>query len=84
MDFSRLQLRPCGSFVVARQAVRGFADDARDAKVPAQTEKAVPIAGAIGQAELRLKAVSAGRNGDRHREVAGAGVKIRRKLFAYA
>src|SRR5262249_31186499 len=62
---------------VARHAPGRLARDAGDRESPTHTKEAVAVPGAVDEAELRLEAVAPRWQGDRHDEVAGAGVQVR-------
>jgi hypothetical protein len=68
--------------VVARDAFGGLAADAGDAQTPAQSEGTVAVAGAVDQVQLRLEAVPAGRQGNRHGKITRARVQVGREFLA--
>src|SRR3954451_5774365 len=70
--------------VVRGNAVGRLALHGRHPERPAEPERAIGVAAAVGERKLGLEPPSARRYRDRHAEVARAGVKIRHELLAYA
>lgn len=70
--------------VIAGDALRGLATDARDVQPPAEAEGAIAVAGAVDEVDLRLEAVAPGRQGNRDGEVSRSRLQIGCKLLADA
>src|SRR5262245_10519487 len=68
-------------FLIAGDLLRAVRHP-RDANGPAQPEGAISVPGAIGQIELWLEAVAAGRNSDWNGEVSSPSMKIRTECLA--
>ena len=62
-------------FVVTGHAFGGLAADAGNAQIPAEPERAVAVAGAVDEIELRLETIAARRQRNGNREIAGPGVE---------
>ena len=67
--------------VVLRKALLGLASYAWDGELPAQAERAIPIAGAVLEREFWPKAVAARRDGNRYRIISCSAEEIRLKCF---
>ena len=67
--------------VVPGKALLCFAGNARDGELPAQTERAVAIAGAVFKRECWPKTIAARRDGDRNRMITCSAEEIRLECF---
>src|SRR5262245_59684766 len=67
--------------VVSGHAFGRLPADAWHAQAPAEPERSIAVACAVDKVQFWLKAISAGRQGQGHSEVASSRVQIRRELF---